>query len=73
MLVCQVVITGLIMWVVILLAYPFAISLPRKLTSQWQRAATTVPALPRCRVLADHNCFYRELPYSSGWGAQTSP
>ncbi len=61
MLVCQVVITGLIMWAVILVAYPFAISLPRRLTSQWQRAATTVPVLPRCRILADHSWFYGAL------------
>lgn len=57
----QVVVTGLIMWAVILIAYPFAINLPRSLTSRWQRAATSVPALPRCRMLANHNWFYGVL------------
>ncbi|KAK9841472.1 hypothetical protein WJX74_006501 [Apatococcus lobatus] len=54
----EVVITGIIMWVVILIAYPFAVHLPRSLTSRWQRVSSTVPAVPSCRALANHNWFY---------------
>ena len=54
----QVVITGLIMWAVILIAYPFAVSLPRSFTSRWERLSNSVSAVPACGVLANHNWFY---------------